>query len=172
MNHVLKLTNLTILLTMALVTAFSQKPIYLGIDSANDTVLTLSDNGLTTLGRVFNRDVFWQINDARIQKFEIVPKFPIDGDPFTERPNRPHTNRLPLRVRSNGRLGYWYYSIDWVDTHGNSHHSDPKIAVNPIRPLVDTILLIGFAITAVTSILFYRKWSRAKLVSTQNENNI
>lgn len=167
MNYFIKLIFVTLMLTMVLSFTFGQKRIGLTVDPANDTVLVLSDGGETTLGSVLDRSVYWEIADPKILSFQIVPKHDIN-DPFTERPGRPHGNRLDSKVRLFKWPVVWEYSIKWVHNASGLHTHDPKIAVKPIVPLfLDMLISFAFIITSITSVIFYRKW-RAALAKLEN----
>jgi hypothetical protein len=163
MNHAPKLLFVTLMLTMVLSAAFAQRAIELTVDPSNDTVLVLSDGGQTNLGNFLNRKVSWIIKDpAKIQSFQIIPKFGM-SDPFTERPGRPHGNRLDETVNLLNRTGDWYYKIVWKDAASMSHLVDPKIAVRPITtPLLEIIIILGLITTAILSVIFFNKWQIAK----------
>lgn len=170
MKHVMKLIFVTLMLTMTLNSSFSQKPIKISIDPSNDTLLVLSDGGTTRLGNIWNRSAVWEIDDPRITEFFIEGKRP--GDPFTSRPGSGgYGITEEITVRFWGPTGDWYYNIWWKDRATQTEHRyDPKIAVKPGVTILELLLLFGFILTTITSIVFFRKWQKA--TATLTEKNL
>jgi hypothetical protein len=156
MNSVSKSILVTLILTVALSSAFSQKVIELSVvddhDSNPNNDTFLIPPPLIELGNhLTDNEIAWQTSDPKIATFVIVQKLfdPTDPHPFRELLNRPAQRRLAAKVKFNRHKGYWYYSINWIDNLGRPHTLDPIISIKPKYPFTGilTALLSLFGLS-------------------------
>jgi len=167
MNHVSKAVFVTLMMTLALTSAFAKHVIELTLDSAGNLYPT--NRGDATAGWL--GQVFWVIRDKNIESFQIVEKPGNTDYIFTEPLPSGFQKDLLRKVKFRFRGCDWYYSINWKDAQGNVHPYDPKIAVKPVVPFTDLIFLFGFIITLLTTIVFYRRWQAAERIVKKYEQN-
>lgn len=169
MNNVIKSFVATLILTFALSMSYGQKTIELRIDSTNDTLLVLSDNGETERGNIFGRTVIWTIADKQIDSFYLIAKT-FEYYPFNTRLDRVYETTKKLTVERGADTGEWYYEIKWKKRNGNVYGLDPKIRVKPgISTFAALLAIVGLIIMTITSIVLYRKFQGAKTRLTEIE---
>jgi hypothetical protein len=129
--------------------------IYITDSDPSSGSLTLSDGGTTKVNNVFNRTVFWEIADTKIESFRIEGK--LTSDPFTERPGKEFAKHTKLKVRFLAPTGDWNYTIVWYDkaTH-TEHRYDPKIAVEPLLGYTGLVIIVAFTVVSFLSLRFFR----------------
>lgn len=161
MNHVFKAIFLTLLSTMTLNSASSQKRV-IEIEIKKDpTVDTLIINDYKTNDGVRRYDtISWVIKDPNISKFALKAKRHSNSI-FTTNPEKDTvTDRLSLvvawAVRPVG--GSWKYSIVWWDKKGTSFTYDPKI---PVKPIIHFAAFVAMIVTIFGS-LFYLLYQRRR----------
>lgn len=168
MNHISKSIFVTLMLTMILTITFGQKIVELKIDPKTGDLSYPNTPRVGLFG-----GVVWVIKDPQIKSFQIVEK---PGNPryiFTEPLPTVQVPILRRKLNFQTRGFEWEYGIKWIDkATEQSHYYDPKIAVKPLVSLAELLLLLGFIVTLITSIVFFRKWrsAEAKLAKNSQQN--
>ena len=151
MKHVFKSTLVTLMFTLALMSAFGQDSIKILDSNPNNHSLTLSDKGVTTVGWL--KRIRWVIRDSKVESFKLKRKS--KHNIFTSTPEQNFGTTMNLRS-SIFLSRDWDYSIIWIDVATHTEHTfDPKIAIKPSS--LTLLLLFVVLITSISSIVFYRK---------------
>lgn len=131
----------------------NQKIFIEGVGAAGK--LVLSDKGRTAVNSRWNkRKITWKISCGNVEYLMIVAK--TAADPFETPLPDTFSKKVTLEVKKDYPELDWEYCIHWQDKDGNTHISDPLIAIKPslfhsvnyLVPLlvVSAISLIGLAI--------------------------
>lgn len=158
MNYVSKSIFVTLMLTLALAATFGQKEVELRLDSGGKLVEPETPEAGWLGG------VLWVIKKGeKIKSFKIEEESGNTRYIFTKSLPKVEDTSLHMKINFHLKGCLWQYRIIWTGMAGEPHTYDPKIAVKPLVGSIDLLLLLGFIVTSITSIMFSSKLRNAKL---------
>ncbi len=158
MKHIMKSIFVILMLTSILNSSFCQDRhlIQIKLEPGRNVLIDPGDE---------------RVNRLDIVRWEIAPGQNIKSFAIVGDDRHPFTLNLPVVERDQVERTIWKYAIrgdEWkytircTLTDGTQIAIDPKIAVKPGVGIFELLFLLAFIVTIITSLVFFRKWQKAK----------